>query len=147
MIKQSEKGQAAILVLGLIAILLVGLTLSFDFGRFFLLRSRMRTIADTAALAGAGALDIQHSASGDFALNANWAQARALEVYQKSLALNPKDAWMTISLGGVSVSGRKVSVTVNGSCPSVWGGFFGIGAFSTSVTADARAAVGITRER
>ncbi len=147
MIKRSEKGQAVILVLGLMAMLLVGLTLSFDFGRFFLLRSRVRTIADTAALAGAGALDIQRSAGGDFVLNDNWAQARALEVYQKSLALNPKDSWMTISLGGISVNGRTVNVTVNGTCPPVWGGFFGIGAFSTSVTADARAAVGITRER
>ncbi len=147
MIKRSEKGQAVILVLGLMAMLLVGLTLSFDFGRFFLLRSRMRTIADTAALAGAGALDIQHSASGDFAVNTTWAQARALEVYQKSLALNPKDSWMMISLGGSAVNGRKVTVIVNGTCPSAWGGFFGIGAFSTSVTADARAAVGITRER
>jgi uncharacterized membrane protein len=147
MIKRFEKGQAVILVLGMIAMLLLALTLSFDFGRFFLLRSRVRTIADTAALAGAGALDIQRSAGGNFVMNTNWAQTRALEVYQKTLMLNPKDSWMTISLGGISVNGRSVTVTVNGSCASVWGGFFGIGSFSTSVTADARAAVGITRER
>ncbi len=147
MIRRSERGQAVVLVLGMMAMLLLALTLAFDFGRFFLLRSRVRTIADTAALAGAGALDIQRSAGGSFAVNTNWAQARALEVYQKSLALNPKDTWMTISLGGISVNGRVVTVTVNGTCASVWGGFFGIGAFSTSVTSDARAAVGITRER
>ncbi len=147
MIKRSERGQAVVLVLGMMAMLLLALTLSFDFGRFFLLRSRVRTIADTAALAGAGALDIQRSAGGNFIVNTTWAGSRALEVYQKSLALNPKDTWMTISLGGISVNGRTVTVTVNGTCPSVWGGFFGIGAFSTSVTANARAAVGITRER
>ncbi|MBN2471849.1 MAG: hypothetical protein JXN59_14095, partial [Anaerolineae bacterium] len=73
--RRSETGQAIFLVLGLMVILLVALTLAFDFGRFFLLRSRVRIIADTAALAGAGALDIQRSAGGNFALNGSWAQA------------------------------------------------------------------------
>lgn len=145
--KRSEQGQTVFLVLGLMVMLVMALTLVFDFGRFFLLRSRVRTIADTAALAGAGALDIQRSANGGFAVNANWAQARALEVYQQTLAMNPRDAWMAISLGGIAVNGRRVTVTVHGTCPSVWGGLVGIENFTTSVTANARAAVGISGER
>ena len=142
----SERGQIIFPVLGLFIVLILALTLVIDFGRFFLLRSRVRTIADTAALAGAGALDIRQSTTGDFAVNASWARDRSQEVYQQTLARNPRDTWMAISLEEVSVDGPMVTVTVTGTCEAIWGGLFGIHHFSTSVTSAARAAVGITTE-
>ena len=142
----SERGQIIFPILGLFIVLILALTLVIDFGRFFLLRSRVRTIADTAALAGAGALDIRQSTTGDFSLNAIWARERSQEVYQQTLSRNPKDAWMSINLESVSVDGLLVTVKVSGTCEAIWGGLFGITNFSTSVISSARAAVGITTE-
>ena len=141
-----ERGQIIFPILGLFIVLILALTLVIDFGRFFLLRSRVRTIADTAALAGAGALDIRQSTTGDFTVNTMWARERTQEVYQQTLSLNPKDAWMSINLESVVVNGQMVTVTVSGTCEAIWGGLFGINNFSTSVISSARAAVGITTE-
>ena len=142
----STSGQVILPLLGLLVILVIALTVAFDFGRFLLLRSRVRSIADTAALAGAGALDIQRSTAGNFALNTSWAQERAEQVYHETLARNPRDRWMQISLLEIAVEGRTVRVTLSGSCQPVWGTYVGIPAFSTRVTSAARAAIGITQE-
>ncbi len=145
--QSSEKGQVIVPILGLMVILLIALSLVVDFSRWMLLRSRVRTIADSAALSGAGGLDMRQSAQGAFQVNPVWAKDRALNVYQQSISLNPKDAWMSIQIMDVAVHGRTVTVTVTGSCPTVFAGALGIGSFSTSVTSSARAAVGITQER
>jgi len=150
-LKRLRKGDQGIAFLALFPILAAAIFLANDFPRALILQQRMRQVADGCALAAAGGLDEGHmiTAQDPFAINKDWAQARAdMVVAENTLpgALGVP-AWMHVDNCQLTIDGsdHSVLVTVNGSVTNAFAS--GIGApdsFSTTVTSKARAAIGIT---
>jgi len=147
-INRREKGQSLITFVAAFPILIFALTVAFDFGRLLILKSQARLLADSSALAAAGALDMQSLDDGVFILNSRWANARAYDAVSKSIShLPPEDSWMHLRLTNVSVRGAQVTVSVVGTCDFVWGTYLGLANCSTTAVSSARAASGISSER
>jgi Flp pilus assembly protein TadG len=143
--RQREKGQALVVFLVLFPIFIMALFVAFDLGRYLVMRNQLRLAADSAAVAGAGALDMASADSGNFILHPAWAQQRAAAAFGKVSALNSA-GWMSMALGSVQVSGKEITVTVSGYSTAVFGKYLGISGYSATVTSSARAATGITAE-
>lgn len=143
-----ERGQSALVIVALFPVVILALILVFDFGRFMIMRSRVRATADSAVLAAAGALDLQSGRDeyhSTYDLNPSWALQRAAFIVTQSQA-DTTQPWINMSLINVSVSDDTVEVTVQGWCPSIFAGFINMDSFTTSVTSRARAATGIEGE-
>lgn len=124
---KKETAQIVIFFVILIPVIIAALTISYDFGRLFVLKNQVRIIADSAALAGAGSLDMRSLNNNAFVLNPDWAQSRAQAAYNTNVYnMDPEDSWMRISLATVSVVGNSVTVVVTGTCDYVWGSYFGL---------------------
>jgi hypothetical protein len=143
---ESEKGQVLLAFIILFPVFIVALFVVTDLGRYFYLKNQVRIAADSAALAAAGALDISEAGSGNFVLNKNWAQQRAIDAIDEMRDEIAEDNWMTYSVAAVMVDGRDVTVIVNGNGSSLFGGYLGISGFNAQAVSHARAAVGVDSE-
>jgi len=146
--RRSERGQAVVAFVALIPVLIMALFIVLDLGRYQIMRNQIRIAADSAALAAAGALDIQEASRGHFVLNENWAKQRAIEAITSMQGRIAEDTWMTFSLASVRVSGAEVEVQVNGTASTIFGSFplIGVHGFNASVISRARCATGVNTE-
>ena len=92
--KKHLKGQFYLAFLTLaVPVFLLMMVVVVDFGNFLTMRSMTRSLADSAALAAAGAVDMggKDGSSGgtekgsNYTLNARWAKARAEEVFRETV--------------------------------------------------------------
>ena len=92
--KKHLKGQFYLAFLTLaVPVFLLMMVVVVDFGNFLTMRSMTRSLADSAALAAAGAVDMggKDGSSGgtekgsNYTLNARWARARAEEVFRETV--------------------------------------------------------------
>ena len=142
-----ERGQVGMFFVVLVPAIIACFFLVADVGRYLVMRSQARSMADMSALAGAGALNLRSAGeSGSFVLQPDWAMTRANSVFAENLRLVTHD-WASYKMGGMFVDGKTIQVTVNATCETVFGGLFGVSGYSVSVTAVGRAASGITGER
>ena len=81
-----------------------------------------------------------------FVLNQNWAEERAANALSFMQGQVSEDAWMTYGLSSLNINGLEVTVIVDGTGSTLFGGYMGIGSFSARAVAHARAAVGVDSE-
>jgi hypothetical protein len=145
--RDSERGQALLAFIILFPVFIVGLFVVTDLGRYLYLKNQVRIAADAAALAAAGALDMRRAGMDEvFVLNPKWAERRAEEVLTEMIGQVGEDNWLTYSVSSVIVSGRDVTVIVDGSASAIFGGYLGISGFNAQAVSHARAAVGVNSE-
>jgi Flp pilus assembly protein TadG len=145
--RKSERGQVLLGFIVLFPIFIIALFVVTDLGRYFYLKNQVRIAADSAALAAAGALDMNQAGMNEvFVLNEPWAELRATEAIREMSSQISEDDWMTYSVTAVIVSGRDVTVIVDGNGSSLFGGYLGITGFSARAVSHARAAVGVNSE-
>ena len=143
----SERGQAVLAFIILFPIFIVALFVVTDLGRYLYLKNQVRIAADSAALAAAGALDMQRAGMDEvFVLNKTWARSRANNAIREMSSRMSEDRWMRYWLSSVIVNGRDVTVIADGSGSAIFGGYLGISDFSARAVAHARAAVGVDSE-
>ena len=153
--KKHLKGQFYLAFLTMaVPVFLLMMVVVVDFGNFLTMRSMAKSLADSAALAAAGAVDMggKDGKSGgtgrgsNYTLNAAWARRRAEEVFRETVNGNqPRymSAWRTDFTLDVSVSGKRAYVTVTGSYRPVWANLLGAGPIQTVASSIAEAATGI----
>lgn len=147
--KHNEKGQTSLVFVASLVIILSAFALVIDGGRYMVMRSRARMMADASALSGAGVLDLEEAKKGNFVLETGGegvpvtATEKAIDIFNT----NKEDApdWTNYQIE-VRVYGNEIWVTVTGQVSPVYGSGLGL-TYSTSVTSSARAAVGISHER
>jgi Flp pilus assembly protein TadG len=145
--RQSQRGQSVLAFVVLFPVFIICLFMVTDIGRLLYLKNQVRIAADSAALAAAGALDMrQAGASSVFEINRAWAEARAADAIDQLRGQIPEDAWMTYGLTSILVNGPEVTVIVEGSGRTIFGGYVGISSFSARAMSHARAAVGVNQE-
>ena len=92
--KKHMKGQFYLAFLTMaVPVFLLMMVVVVDFGNFLTMRSMVRSLADSSALAAAGAVDMggKDGKSGgtergsNYTLNARWARARAEEVFRETV--------------------------------------------------------------
>lgn len=153
--KKHMKGQFYLAFLTLaVPVFLLMMVVVVDFGNFLTMRSMVRSLADSSALAAAGAVDMggKDGSSGgtekgsNYTLNARWARARAEEVFRGTVNGNqPKymSAGRTDFTLSVSVSGKRATATVTGTYRPLWANLLGANPLQTTTTSTAIAATGI----
>ena len=145
--RESERGQSLLAFIVLLPVFIVALFVVTDMGRYLYLKNQVRIAADSAALAAAGALDMRQAGMNEvFVLNADWADQRARLALAEMGSRIGEDDWMTYWISSVIVSGRDVTVIVDGSGSAIFGGYLGISGFSARAVSHARAAVGVNNE-
>lgn len=145
--RQSERGQVLLAFIVLFPVFIVALFVVTDLGRYLYLKNQFRIAADSAALAAAGALDMRQAGMDEvFVLNENWAAKRASDAVEEMSDEISEDNWMNYWVSSVMVSGLEVTVIVDGTGSSIFGGYLGISGFSTRAVSHARAAVGVNSE-
>ena len=146
---KNEKGQASLVFIASLVIIMACFALLVDGGRYLVMRNRARMMADASALSGASALDIQKAYEGNFVLHPGGESEKDSARYVATTIFNTNDSdspeWANFTLDEVRVSGNEIWVTVSGSSVPLFGSNWGI-SYSTTITASARAAVGISTE-
>jgi Flp pilus assembly protein TadG len=143
----SQRGQSILAFIILFPIFIICLFVVTDLGRLLYLKNQVRIAADSAALAAAGALDMAQAAENEvFEINQDWAELRATDTIIQMQSRIDEDAWMTYNITSLIIDGDEVTVIVTGSGSTLFGGYLGIGEFSASAVAHARASVGVDRE-
>lgn len=143
----SQRGQSILAFIILFPIFIICLFIVTDLGRLLYLKNQVRIAADSAALAAAGALDMAQAAENEvFEINQDWAELRAADTIIQMQSRIDEDAWMTYNITSLIIDGDEVTVIVTGSGSTLFGGYLGIGEFSASAVAHARATVGVDRE-
>ena len=129
-------------------IFFLSLIVVIDFGRVLILHNQAKIYADGAALAAAGAVDIdQFTSSRTTTLDQGWAQTRAYDHFNWAIEnYENQDGWMRMRLVNVSIMGNMAYATVEGRCDSVMSKVFGIDEWRTMVTSSARASAGISSD-
>ena len=144
-----EKGQASLVFVASLVIILAAFALVIDGGRYLVMRSRARMMADASALSGASAIAVDEAQQGNFILDPGGvydpdsAMGKAVDVFKRNKSDAPD--WTNYQID-VRVAGNEIWVTVTGQFSPVYGSGLGL-TYSTSVTSSARAAVGISHER
>lgn len=132
MMRESESGQVAVLVLGLALVAFAVAGVAIDGTRAFLFRRALQDVADAAALSGAGELDTAvYYRSGGRSVIVDAAAART----QVSAILVLRGLEATAR---VEVDANAVSVVLRGEIPTTFLGVVGIQ--SIPVATEARAA-------
>jgi len=145
--RESQRGQSILAFIILFPVFIVSLFVVTDLGRLLYLKNQVRIAADSAALAAAGALDMYQAAENEvFVINRDWAEERAVDAINRMQAQIGEDAWMTYGISSLILNGTEVTVVVDGSGSTLFGGYLGIGSFSARAVSHARAAVGVDRE-
>jgi uncharacterized membrane protein len=147
---KNENGQASLVFIASLVIIMACFALLVDGGRYLVMRNRARMMADASALSGASALDIQKAGEGNFVLQSGGdgvpgsARYVATKIFNDNNGESP--GWADYTLDSVRVNGNQIWVTITGRSTPVFGSNWGIN-YSTTITASARAAVGISTER
>jgi len=145
---KKESGQASLVFIASLVIIMACFALLVDGGRYLVMRNRARMMADASALSGASALDIQKAGEGNFILQSGSgegsARGIATDIFNDNNDESPE--WADYTLDSVRVSGNQIWVTITGRSTPLFGSNWGIN-YSTTITASARAAVGISTER
>ena len=144
-----ERGQTSLVFVASLVIILGAFALLVDGGRYLVMRSQARMMADASALSGASIIDIEEAKKGNFILETGGegdpvtASEKAVEIFKK----NKEDApqWTLYQID-VRVHENEIWVKITGHFSPVFGSGLGL-SYSTSVTSSARAAVGISEER
>jgi len=142
-IKKEESGQVALVFIASMVIIIGAMALLIDGGRYLVMRSRVRMLADAAAITGVGVLDVQAAGQGNFILDGVEAYTKASENFNKNLEDSPDYA--DFSLDSIQVVGDQIRVTVTGSSAPLFGSQWGLN-YSATVTSSARAGSGISGE-
>jgi Flp pilus assembly protein TadG len=144
---KAQRGQSLLAFIILFPIFIICLFIVTDLGRLLYLKNQVRIAADSAALAAAGALDMEQAAVNEvFVINRDWAELRAADTIIQMQSRIDEDAWMTYNITSLSIRGDEVTVIVTGSGTTLFGGYLGIGEFSASAVSHARATVGVDSE-
>ena len=137
-----------------IPVFLLMMVVVIDYSNFLNMRNLARALADSAALAGAGAVDMggaDGSSGGTnrgntYTLDPAWARTRAEQVFNQTLGAGQtrymRSGRTNFSLA-VEVSGKDVFVTVTGVYRPIWSNLLGAKQMTTVATAKASAATGI----
>ncbi len=153
--KRHLKGQFYLSFMALaVPVFLLMMVVVVDFGNFLAMRSMARSLADSAALAAAGAVDMGGKdgksggteKGGGYTLNARWAKARAEEVFRETVnGEQPKymSAGRTDFSLSISVSGKRATATVTGVYRPIWANLLGADPLRTTATSTAEATTGI----
>ena len=153
--KKHLKGQFYLSFLTMaVPVFLLMMVVVVDFGNFLTMRSMARSLADSAALAAAGAVDMGRkdgksggtSRGSRYTLNPNWARQRAEDIFRETVNGNqPRymSAGRTDFTLDVSVSGKRAYVTVTGTYRPLWANLLGAEPITTVATSVAEAATGI----
>ena len=145
--RKSQRGQTTLAFIVLFPIFIVSLFVVTDLGRLLYLKNQVRIAADSAALAAAGALDMVQAAENEvFVINPEWAEVRADKALRLMQGQISEDEWMTYGISSMIIDGREVTVVVDGSGSTIFGGFLGIGSFSARAVSHARTTVGVDSE-
>ncbi|HDN04995.1 MAG TPA: hypothetical protein ENF27_03565 [Chloroflexi bacterium] len=145
---KNEKGQASLVFIASLVIIMACFALLVDGGRYLVMRNRARMMADASALSGASVLDVQKAGEGTFVLQSGFDEDSARGMATKIFNANNDESpeWADYTLDSVRVSGNEIWVTITGRSAPLFGSNWGIN-YSTTITASARAAVGISTER
>jgi hypothetical protein len=141
--KKEESGQVALVFIASLVIVIGAMALLIDGGRYLVMRSRARMLADAAAITGVGVLDIVQAGQGNFVLDDFRAREAADGNFNRNLDDSPDYA--DFSLDAVQVQGNQIRVTVTGTSAPLFGAHWGLN-YSATVTSSARAGSGISGE-
>ena len=142
--RKGENGQASLVFIASLVIIMAAFTLLVDGGRYLVMRNRARMMADASALSGAGLLDIEKAQEGNFVLDINDARKYAQSIYDQNYL--DKSDWAEYQLQEVRIVGNEIWVTVAGSSTPLFGSNLGLN-YSVTIVSSARAASGISSER
>lgn len=142
--KWIENGQASLVFVASLLIIVAALALLVDGGRYLVMRNRARMMADASTLAGASMLDIEESQKGNFCLGAVSAQDKVEETFYDNKGKSPD--WADFQLTDVQIQGNVIWVTVVGKSAPLFVSNLGLN-YSATVVSSARAASGISGER
>jgi hypothetical protein len=129
----TDAGQAAILVIGLLLVAMAATGLAVDMARAFAERAALRSRADEAAVAATSAVDDAALDGGAVRIDPEDAARRAAAVLRRSGA---GDAAATTA---VAADGRHVTVTVRRSVPTLFLRVVGIDRMDVGASATASA--------
>jgi hypothetical protein len=146
--QKRNQGQASLVFLVSLVIIMACFALLVDGGRYLVMRNRARMMADASAYSGAGVLDMDQAHLGNFVLKQGFsddtAEVKAVDIFKKNNADSPE--YTDYTLDEVRVQGNMIWVTITGRSRPLFGSKWGLN-YSTTITASARAAVGISSER
>jgi len=142
--REKESGQASLVFIASLLIIMAALALLVDGGRYLVMRNRGRMMADASALSAAGMLDIEKAQEGDFVLDKTKALIQADKIFTYNMEDIPE--WSDYQITQVRVSGNEIWVTITGTSAPVFGSNFGLN-YSATIVSSARAASGISGER
>ena len=143
---RGESGQVALVFIASMVIIIGAMALLIDGGRYLVMRSRTRMLADAAAITGVGVLDVVEAGHGNFVLDPREIGG-ARDAVKDNFAKNLEDSpdYADFSLDSVQVQGNQIRVTVTGSSAPLFGSQWGL-KYSATVTSSARAGSGISGE-
>ena len=141
--RKGESGQVALVFIASLVIVIGAMALLIDGGRYLVMRSRTRMLADAAAITGVGVLDVVEAGQGNFILNDIEARKAADNNFTKNQVDSPDYA--DFSLDSVQVIGNQIRVTVTGTSAPLFGAQWGLN-YSATVVSFARAGSGISGE-
>jgi hypothetical protein len=145
--REAQRGQSVLAFVILFPMFIICLFIVTDVGRLLYIKNQVRIAADSAALAAAGALDMRQASQEErFVINENWARQRADEALVQMQNQISEDAWMDYRITGFIINGREVTVIVDGTGSTLFGGYLGVSGFSARAISHARAAVGVNSE-
>lgn len=142
--REKESGQASLVFIASLVIIMAALALLVDGGRYLVMRNRARMMADASALSAAGMLDIKKAQEGDFVLHGDLAFEQAHLIFNDNMADIPE--WSDYQITQVRVSGNEIWVTITGTSAPLFGSNIGLN-YSATIVSSARAASGISGER
>jgi len=144
--KKKERGQASIVFIASLVIIMAAFALLVDGGRYLVMRNRARMIADTSALSGAGMLDLSkvQEGIGNFDLDPLEAWDVVNETFAENNEVSPD--WAEFRIVEIRVLGNEIWVTITGTSAPLFGSNLGLH-YSAIVTSSARAGSGISSER
>ena len=145
---KSQRGQFVLALVVLFPVFIMCIFIVTDMGRYLALKNQVRIVADSAALAAAGALDVQEATMNEnFVIYEPWARERAEDAIQQTMLLDVEEnGWMQYWLQQIIVKGDRVTVVVEGSGTFIFGGYLGLSTFNARAVSHGRVAVGVDRE-
>ena len=140
---QGEKGQVALVFIASMVIVIAAMALLIDGGRYLVMRTQARMMADSAAISGAGIINVVEAGNGNFILDDIGAKSAATANFTKNVDDAPEYA--DFSMDEPRVSGNQIWVTVTGRSAPLFGAQWGLN-YSATVVSSARAGTGISSE-
>ncbi len=144
MSRKGETGQASLVFVASLVIIMAAFALLVDGGRYLVMRNRARMMADASALSGAGILDLEKAQKGDFSLDSKLAYDYAHSIFNENMTDKPD--WADYQIQSVRIVGNEIWVTVTGTSTPLFGSSLGLN-YSVTIISSARAASGISTER